>query len=82
MQIAKQFDPETIRKIWKSAEIASAGFLAGAVPLFILEMKDFILSGDPIDYRIPVAAGITAVGAWLYNTIQQWLKGKTDIPLE
>lgn len=76
-QITKQFDPKTVRKLKKSAEIAVAGFMAAAIPILSKEMYDYVTSGfeNPINWYIPLGAGLAAVLAWVYNSVQEWLAG-------
>lgn len=61
-------------KLIKSALIALGGALITIVPLLIPEINDYLMSGDPIDWRTPLAMTITAAGTWLVNTIRELIK--------
>ncbi len=75
MQIAKQFDPETVKKIAHSTLIALGAFSATFLTVMSIQLQAFLEKGEPLDWRPAVAAGLTAVFAWLIASIRQWLKG-------
>lgn len=69
-QIAKSFDPITIKKIKKSAQIALVSFLIAVIPML---QQDILAALADKPY---VVAGITAFGGWVYNALRQWKAGQ------
>lgn len=61
-------------KIIKSAWIALGGAAVTVLPLLTVEVSDWILTGDVIDWRTPLAMVITAIGTWAVNTIRVYIK--------
>jgi len=60
-------------KIIRSAWIAIGGVIITAFPLLTAETVDWILNGDVIDWRTPLAMAITAVGTWAVNTARLYI---------
>lgn len=63
-------------KLIKSALIALGGALLTIVPLLIPEINDCLMTGDPIDWKTPLAMAITAMGTWVVNTIKELIKNQ------
>jgi hypothetical protein len=61
-------------KLIKSALIALGGALITIVPLLTVEITDWLTKSDPIDWRTPLAMGITALGTWIVNTVRELIK--------
>jgi hypothetical protein len=69
-QIARSFDPATVEKIKKSAQIALVGFLIAIIPML---QTDILTALADKPYLV---AAITAFGGWVYNVLRQWLAGQ------
>lgn len=76
MQIAKQFDPTTVKKIAHSALIALGAFAAAFLTVMGMQLQAYLEKGVPLDWRVALAAGLTAVFSWIIASIKQWLKGE------
>lgn len=71
MQIPQAFDKETIEKIKRSALISLGGFIVAVVPMLVPTVTQMLQSHP----SLALAAG--AFGAWVVNTIKEWLAGST-----
>lgn len=75
MQMPKQFDPETLQKIRKSALIALGGFLLIGVPFATEGLISYLQTGEMFDWVTLSVMGITAGSTWFVNTIREYLTG-------
>lgn len=74
MQKRFVFDSDTIEKVKKSFLISLTGVLLTAGAFLGQELVEFITNGDPIDYRTALVMSMSAAGAWIANTLREWLK--------
>lgn len=75
-QIAKSLDPITMVKIMRSAEIAASGIVLIVGPLFGYQLIHWLDTGEPIQWRHLASLSLTAIGAWIINSLRQWQAGK------
>lgn len=74
-QIAYKLDPVTLKKTYKGFLISiAAAFLAG-FSLLGPEVKDFIASGDAIDWRPALVAAWGSFHGGIVNAVYQFVRG-------
>jgi hypothetical protein len=71
MQVKYKFDPETLKKIGKSALLLVGGYIAGEGGITILQ---YVTNAELGKYKIPAVL----VSAFLINTIREYVKGKNE----
>ena len=57
-------------KLFKSALIALGGAAISIIPVVLAMLNDEWVNGGTINWKIPMAMFLTAVGTWLVNTIK------------
>ena len=75
-QLKQQFDSVTLQKIKKSATIAIVGIVLTAGSTLGASLLDYIASGTAIDWKTPLIMSLSALGAFIYNTLSEWLRGQ------
>jgi hypothetical protein len=76
MQQRAQFDSETIEKIKKSFVITMVGIVLTAGSYLGGNFLNWIAYGDVIDWRTPLIMSLSALGAFIYNTLTEWMNGQ------
>lgn len=76
MQIKGQLDAVTIGKIKKSLVITLVGIVLTAGSFLGAQFLDWILLGTVIDWKTPLVMSLSAIGAFIYNTLSEWLAGQ------
>lgn len=75
MQIKNSFDRASRRKIGIGFLIALSGSLGVFVTSFALELNDFLLSGDPINWRLVIALTLAPIASAVANVIKEFKAG-------
>lgn len=75
VQTAKAWDSLTKEKVMRGWLIVLGGTLTTSLPVFTIELTDYLLRNDPIDWKTPLALAIGAFSTGVVNTLKEWLKG-------
>ncbi len=82
MQIAKTWDRTSLKKIGKGLLISLGGALLAGFVIFGLEVNDFILNSDPINWRAVVFACWGAFATSIINAGKEYFSGADRQMLE
>lgn len=69
------FDEVTKGKIWRSAQLCMATILITVVPVVSGQVINFLKTGTPIDWVIPLVMTIGIASTWVVNVAKEWYKG-------
>jgi hypothetical protein len=77
-QIARRFDPETMRKIKNGIAISLTGLLVTVLPVLASELSAWLDGGDPVNWSMVVGMCVSALSTAAVNALKQWLAGHAE----
>jgi len=83
-QQSYKFDSVTLHKIGRSALIALVGIILTSGTFLGQELINYLANGDAIDWNTMLIMSLSAIGAWMTNTLKEWIQGgeeEEDLPL-
>jgi len=62
------------KKVIKSLLISLAGIALTAGTYLGNEVIDYLSTGNPVDFKTALIMSLSAIGAWVANTIREYVK--------
>ena len=78
IQKSYRFDAVTLRKIGRSLLVSLAGIFLTSGTFLGQELLNFLANGDGIDWNTALIMSLSAMGAWLANTLKEWIQGEEE----